>query len=1346
MSNFPLLLDGKKRSKGNYHARVIDSDLVRGSEGKFNSCKVYSEPVNDNDVATKSYVDASGTLAPALTSIVNASLTANPGDILYTPSTNAYTTSGSTSYGRGVINNTTAQLTRDYLGLTIGTNVQAYDSKLQSISETTGAIDTILYTTAPNIFGATALSSFARSLLDDTDAATARGTLGALGGGGTTEVNKLVRWANDNGTLIKNSSAELDDDGNLTVTGTINGVTGDEFDQIANINSINISNGNWGHVAQLNQNLATTAAPTFDGLTLNDNIAMNNKRITGLPTTHTNATEAVSLGFVQGLASGFGAPFDACNLATTVDLSTVYGSVTYDNVAETLTSGTLDVIELDGSAAILNDRVLIKNQPASPASGNANDATNGIYIVTTVGSVGVTAWELTRAPDFDVGTSITPGRTVFVQNGATQSFTSWTTTDAATVGDIDPVSFTQTGGSGSITAGSALQFTGSTLNVLVDGSTIKVNGSDQLEVLGPLAYAQGGTGTDGSSFTTASRLVATNSLNDALETTSLDPDKVVTLTGAEELTNKTITGGSINGATVTNATITNANNDVRASELGTTGASVEVDTSAPPMSGQVLLATSETTAVWSNVPAGSIERVINVAQSGGDYTTIAAAIAAINGGSVTGGVPTIDNWVVVRVAPGTYLETNPLTIPNYTEISGIGSSYLDTVIEATVTGQPVFVMQSGTALGNLTIEGIVGGNPLNLASAGALINYGSTTNGLAYIQSTYARNCTLGYSAVGNGSTNSSVVLSTKAIAGVTQATVIMDTGFKVTQGSSVQCSLLQISGFFGGTVNNGCVVEGDSLLTINDLQCTFITNGAVVQTGITQRAQLQINSARMSAVGGTPQASALKVGLNAELKASNALVIDNDFFDLLHLNVASSPSPNQSKVSLVGCSLRQDKFSISPNADTVGLILGTVPDEETVQVLSELSVGRYTGGKESIFGQGDSRNEDMIVFTATTEDVATATYVDITSNLIRQNDGNSATLFAGLTQNNCVYFGGDVQMTGLRLDLTTEMVPSQDSVVLEYYDGTGWIQFPYMTVQGRPPYGALQDQLFVVVGRTQLRWSHITDPQNNVIPPSGVTIANYTSTNVFSNTDTTLGNAWTQLAVNGETKYWIRARISDPAGITTEPVATKVKLGTNRVEINDTGYREMYGKGRMARLYHGSVYGGRPTNTGFDGGYNRPAADRNIFFAKDLVRLTVSLNNTDTYAWRFDLDASVDTSAGFDLNLGYSAAAPQTNTIRIGWLTVSQGNAANQSAATLTETANSITVDIEIPAANTFYQTRLRLFDTKAVFPCYNNPTTGPFLVSVQNMAGIDVGNVIFVESLSLFATHWTDGVFVPS
>lgn len=85
-----------------------------------------------------------------------------------------------------------ASAARANLGLAIGTNVQAYDAGLQSISGLTTAADKMIYTTASDVYAVADLTAFARTLLDDatklvalTTLGVKRGTTAAYAGGGT---------------------------------------------------------------------------------------------------------------------------------------------------------------------------------------------------------------------------------------------------------------------------------------------------------------------------------------------------------------------------------------------------------------------------------------------------------------------------------------------------------------------------------------------------------------------------------------------------------------------------------------------------------------------------------------------------------------------------------------------------------------------------------------------------------------------------------------------------------------------------------------------------------------------------------------------------------------------------------------------------------------------------------------------------------------------------------------------------------------------------------------------------------------------------------------------------------
>jgi hypothetical protein len=63
----------------------------------------------------------------------------------------------------------TASVARTNLGVAIGTNVQAYDAGLQSISGLTTTADQMIYTTSSDTYATTSLTSAGRALLDDAE-------------------------------------------------------------------------------------------------------------------------------------------------------------------------------------------------------------------------------------------------------------------------------------------------------------------------------------------------------------------------------------------------------------------------------------------------------------------------------------------------------------------------------------------------------------------------------------------------------------------------------------------------------------------------------------------------------------------------------------------------------------------------------------------------------------------------------------------------------------------------------------------------------------------------------------------------------------------------------------------------------------------------------------------------------------------------------------------------------------------------------------------------------------------------------------------------------------------------
>ncbi len=178
------------------------------------------------------------------------------------------------------------------------------------------------------------------------------------------------------------------------------------------------------------------------------------------------------------------------------------------------------------------------------------------------------------------------------------------------------------------------------------------------------------------------------------QVTGADMSPSIVVPGSK-ITNESITGakiqnGSLTGADVAAGTIGSAqidNSQVQSRVAGScaTGSSISVINA----DGTVACEIDDTGA--SSAPA---HRVV-VATSGGDYTTISAALAAIS--------PTATDPYVIDVMPGTYIEN--ITMKGYVHLRGAGREV--TAIQSPSTSSEVISLVSltNTAISGFTVTG-----------------------------------------------------------------------------------------------------------------------------------------------------------------------------------------------------------------------------------------------------------------------------------------------------------------------------------------------------------------------------------------------------------------------------------------------------------------------------------------------------------------------------------------------------------------------------------------------------------------------------------------------------------------
>ena len=149
--------------------------------------------------------------------------------------------------------------------------------------------------------------------------------------------------------------------------------------------------------------------------------------------------------YVDSVIAG-ASPKESVHVATTTYLDAISGNTwtkSGSGVGKTLTDGAVGILTVDGHPLILGERVMIKDEDGS--SVNLTNVDNGIYEVTTEGTVGV-ATVLTRTTDFDgdpLG-EVKQGSYAFVLNGTANDKTGWMISSTGNVVvDTDPIIFIQ---------------------------------------------------------------------------------------------------------------------------------------------------------------------------------------------------------------------------------------------------------------------------------------------------------------------------------------------------------------------------------------------------------------------------------------------------------------------------------------------------------------------------------------------------------------------------------------------------------------------------------------------------------------------------------------------------------------------------------------------------------------------------------------------------------------------------------------------------------------------------------------------------------------------------------------
>lgn len=1166
------------------------------------------------------------------------------GDMVVAASSSSFSTLATQTFGRSLLEASSILTGRSLLGLTIGTDVQEYDSILQAlITSGDSAVNNDIFYYSSGALSRVTLSNYARdTILTLTNAAALAANIGALTLSGTAVDNRMVRFDGVSGA-IQGTGMTIDDSNNITgvnditIIGGINGVTAANLSEYANLGSATVNATQWGYVGGADQAITTTDDVTFNSIistttltsaggSLTSALNMNSNKITSLATP-TVGGDATNKTYVDSVAGGSGlAPIEEAKLAGVANVSYTYNNTGGSNSRGSLTAPSNGVGVIDSVTLVVADRIVIKDQTTL--------LQNGVYVVQDIGSAG-TPYILERSADFEPAVDpISKDTFILVTNGTVNAATSWIL--GAVVTTVGTNDVTWNAFSIQLSAGSGLTLSGGAYNVNTVGTSgnVYINGSDEVDINGSLSILKGGTNT--TSFNDTNYLVEYDGSKLA---TTIETSTVATASNTQTMTNKTlsattntITADALWDKTGTKIELNNAptvlNQVLKLSNLSPLQAqwlteSVDINgttAETTPDNADEIMIYDDSASVnrkmtrsnfLSGITASLPSGVIRVASANADYTTINAAIAVAVSGNL------------ILVYPGTYAEN--ITIPDGVKIVGTPAAQ-NIIISGSGTGSRV------TITGTSTLREIVVRGPSS--GSNAIIDCSGMVAGKFSVLSTVIIQ--------GGGGTN---------------------TGHGVDTSGAGVVAFLQVyhnGGGIGGALvyHNGTGGVAGTRLLGNVGSCADFIN--VAGTGSFQLQLVQVNNSSFYSctdlldISGTGDFEIDSIVIPDVSPVINALHITGDGVNIsissAHLHttsggfnilVDSGLTGSGSEITLVGCEIIREKTSFPSGYKqgctvyNVSAVDKGVDNDASYFIDGELSVGTTDNPSELSVGEGDSTVKNMFVFSFNPSGSVWAN----NTTAAKSNNGSVFSLWAAVASGNIAYIGNlDRKFFNIRTNLTVIISAGGGSYVTEYWNGSAWTSFNTMSTIANSPYTQSGDSLFTNL-QEQIRFN------------------------------TAIDSDWATSTINSQSAYWIRLRIV--TAVTTSPSAQRLKLGTNHTEINGDGFIEFFGlEEPPTNLVLGALFNsvGNPGNASFDLSAN--ISDLSIADSR------FSATGLKGFSYKFIIPSGTDTSRPLIISVNWIPTSTGTGTVKFNFTLLenivpgSQINAGSYTEVVVTTTA----------------------------------------------------------------------------
>ena len=520
---------------------------------------------------------------------------------------------------------------------------------------------------------------------------------------------------------------------------------------------------------------------------------------------------------------------------------------------------------------------------------------------------------------------------------------------------------------------------------------------------------------------------------------------------------------------------------------------------------------------------------------GNPYKTVKYALSTISGSNIT-------NKYGLFIAPGVYVEDNPIAGKPYVNIVAVGDTS-SCRIQAQDGNEPIFEAVEDTFFYGISFWGATNSSAISMTNSGISVarhcsfvdcKYGFTMDNagaIADLDNLSGFGLTIPVDRVINISAGKATIKDPVVVAEsdvnylvyITGSNSVVDVnnpvsaspllgyGVWASSNAAVTVSAGRIDGGVAGTISGGIMCDGAHM----DVSALAIKGAVVgVETRGADEMHLQAVTIENCTTGllftGTTDAILVAVSVQDCTK------------DIVTVG---------SGVSVTGSGLLLDESKMELDTDsTINIAhMSNQAGDEGLLVKGELHVGSPESPKETVMGGGDSYTRDMLVYSYNG-----STYSNISD--VAASSSGSTFGFANTNANTALYISTDAEkdgdkMTyvGLKILVDSAIDMGTGSVIYEYWNGA-WSPFRYMSSDANAPYESHGNAIMNTNGSFQMRYDNamLDDWAKN--DPAGL----------------------------GRSNYWTRARIVTP--ITTSMQIEQLKISVDRTEVNADGFVEYFG------------------------------------------------------------------------------------------------------------------------------------------------------------------------------------------